>query len=141
MSKYIIKDNEVYTAGTLAQLLDSRPIAAAEPTADTLPKTINPLKFLFSNLLVNNSLLVLIDQSAMDTTNEYLKLLLHIDYVSAPESCVLVVIKLDNIHDEVNMLQADDDVNTAQAIIDITDSIVNNTKDSIEISYNQRVCQ
>ena len=141
MSKYIIKDDDVYTAGTLAQLLDNRYVEAAEPTVDTLPKTINPLKFLFNNLIVNNSLLVLIDQEAMNTTNEYLKLLLHLDYVSAPESCVLVAIKLSEVRDDVSVLQADDDANVVQELAIITDTIVNNTTDSVEISYNQRVCQ
>lgn len=142
MSKYILKDDELYTAGTLAQLLDIRNVAVTEPDANTLPKTINPLKFLFNNLLLNNSFLVLIDQRAMNTTNEYLKLLNSINYVTAPESCVLAILKLNDIVDKVEIQDdTNDNIAIAQDVYIVSDSIVNNIHEDITISYNQRVCQ
>ena len=49
------------TAGaTLANFLDQRPVEAqtAEPTADNLPTTVNPLQMLFENVFRGNLLLV-----------------------------------------------------------------------------------
>jgi hypothetical protein len=54
---------DVHTAGvartqTLAMLLDVRETPVGQPTAASLPATINPLQFLADNLLRNNAYIV-----------------------------------------------------------------------------------
>lgn len=141
MSKYVIKDGEVYTAGTLAQLLDKRTIAVSEPDSRTLPTTINPLQFLFKNLFVNNSILVRIEQNAMNTTNDYLKLLTDLYYVLPPEQTVLIVIHMEPIDELLTIKNEAETVNTYDVLPTQVDKINNNWKEHIGISLNQRVCK
>ena len=51
--------------GTLAHLLDLRSNPVGEPTAATLPKTINPLWFLTQNVLRHNAFLVRVKASLL----------------------------------------------------------------------------
>ncbi len=56
----------VSSGTTLARLLDIRGLgASSEPTAASLPATINPLQFLIANLLRSNSIFVLIRAGAI----------------------------------------------------------------------------
>ena len=141
MSKYVIKDGELYTAGTLAQLLDKRTIAASEPDIRTLPSTINPLQFLFKNLFVNNGMLVRIEQGAMNTTNAYLKLLTDLYYVLPPEQAALVVIHMKPINELLTIKNDAESVNTYTVLPTQIDKLNNNWKERISISLNQRACR
>ena len=141
MSKYVIKDGELYTAGTLAQLLDLRPIVVDEPTSSTLPSTINPLQFLFKNLFINNGILVRIEQGAMNTNNSYLKLLTDLYYVLPPEQAALIVIHMEPINELLTIKNDSEDVNTYTVLPTQVDKLNNNWKERISISLNQRACK
>lgn len=141
MSKYVIKDGELYTAGTLAQLLDMRPIVVDEPDSSTLPSTINPLQFLFKNLFVNNGILVRIEQGAMNTTNAYLKLLTDLYYVLPPEQTALIVIHMEPINELLTIKSDSEEINTYDVLPTQVDKLDNNWKESLSISFNQRVCK
>ena len=141
MSKYVIQNGEVYTAGTLAQLLDIRNVAISEPDSTTLPSTINPLQFLFKNLFVNNSILVRIEQDAMNTTNAYLKLLTDLYYVLPPEQTALVVIHMAPINELLTIKNDSEEINTYDVLPTQIDTLTNNWKDSVTLSLNQRACK
>ena len=112
LKRYQIKeDGKVYLRGTLAQLLDKREVEYGEPSSDDLPSTINPLKFLFSNLFKNNGVLVKIKQSGITTDNFYLKLLAELQYVVPPEQSVLLYIEMLPIVDKVELSDGEDIVN------------------------------
>lgn len=141
MSKYVIRNGELYTAGTLAQLLDIRNVAISEPDSTTLPATINPLQFLFKNLFVNNGMLVRIEQGAMNTTNAYLKLLTDLYYVLPPEQTALIVIHMEPINELLTIKNDSEEVNTYDVLPQQVDKLENNWKDSIGVSLNQRACR
>lgn len=141
MSKYVFKDNELYTAGTLAQLLDSRPIITNEPDSTTLPATINPLQFLFKNLFINNGILVRIEQEAMNTNNSYLKLLTDLYYVLPPEQTALVVIHMAPINELLTINDDSDSVKMYTVLETPVDKLNYAWKDSISLSLTQRACK
>lgn len=72
---YLIKDNKIYRKGTLAHFLDKRAIPEGEPTADDLPETINPFKFVRTNLLSNNCTIIKLKHSQMKYSSALLGLL------------------------------------------------------------------
>lgn len=53
-----VHDNGVVAGETLAMLLDSRENPVGQPTADSLPATVNSLQFLADNILRNNAFIV-----------------------------------------------------------------------------------
>jgi len=53
-----VHSNGISSGTTIANLLDLRKTPSTEPTAQNLPQTINPLKFLVDNLLRNNAYVV-----------------------------------------------------------------------------------
>lgn len=141
MSKYVFKDNELYTAGTLAQLLDNRPIVTNEPDSSTLPITINPLQFLFKNLFINNGILVRIEQEAMNTNNSYLKLLTDLYYVLPPEQTALVVIHMSPVKELLTINDNSDSVKAFTVLEAPADKLNCVWRDTVRLSLTQRACK
>ena len=80
--------------GTLAQVLDFRKNIEFEPTPDTLPKTINPLRFLVENVLRNNIFVVRIIVSALGRNALGLYNIRHLRELIPPQTAMLVVFEL-----------------------------------------------
>lgn len=91
--------DQIHTRGlaankTLAELLDVREVVTSEPTADTLPDTINPLKFLIENVLRGNTFFVRVNSAAFGdgvTTLDCARLLRRI---VPPRSGLIILIDL-----------------------------------------------
>lgn len=80
--------------GTLAQILDKRKNAPTEPTAENLPKTINPLKFIVENVLRNNVFIVRINTEALGQNRLGLYNIRHIRPLIPPQTAMIVVLEL-----------------------------------------------
>ncbi len=100
--------DEVHTRGvaagqTLANYLDLRTSPAAQPTADNLPKTINPLKFLISNLLRANICIINLKPGMVGPDAVGLAALGAIRKVLPPHVAVIVIIDLEATPEEITM--------------------------------------
>ena len=137
---YQIKtDGNVYSRGTLAQLLDSRNIVIGEPKKEDLPKSINPLQFLCNNLIVNNGFIVKIKQDAIQVDNNYVKLLSDLQYVVPPEKAVLLCVELSEQVDVININDNNEEVNLLDAT-DAVDVLQETFNEYISVSYSRDVC-
>jgi len=88
--------------GTLAHLLDSRVQPDNEPTAATLPGTINPLQFLVENVLRNNVFVVRILVSALGQNSIGLYNIRHLRQLLPPQTGMIIVFELSAGTDTVN---------------------------------------
>ena len=104
LKDYIFKDGKVYRKGTLAQFLDKREIAEGEPTKNDLPETINPFKFMMSNLLGNNCSIIKLKHSEMKYSTDMLYLLK--DLIPAGKA-ILLYIDVDDIECDVKLKTTD----------------------------------
>lgn len=80
--------------GTLAHLLDKRARPDGEPTADNLPKTINPLQFIVANVLRNNVFLVQINVRALGQNRLGLYNIRHLRQLLPPQAAMIVIFDL-----------------------------------------------
>jgi len=87
--------------GTLAHLLDKRVNAATEPTANQLPKTINPLRFLVENVLRNNVFVVRISVGALGFDQLGLYNIRHLRQLLPPQTAMIVVFELTADKDKI----------------------------------------
>jgi len=88
--------------GTLAHLLDQRVEKIGEPTAASLPSTINPLQFVVANILRNNATLVRIRMSGMSPDGLGLQALRFLRTIVPPHTAVLVLVDIDTITDKID---------------------------------------
>lgn len=87
-------DRRARKLGTLAHLLDKRKNPDGEPTANNLPQTINPLKFLVENVLRNNVFLVQIKVGALGQNRLGLYNIRHLRQLLPPQSAMIVIFSL-----------------------------------------------
>lgn len=106
--------------GTLAHVLDYRRNIEFEPTTDTLPKTINPLRFLVENVLRNNVFVVRIIVSALGQNTLGLYNIRHLRALIPPQTAMIVVFELaadvdkiypDNISENLDFFTGMEPVN------------------------------
>lgn len=88
--------------GTLAHLLDKRKQPDGEPTADNLPKEINPLRFVIENVLRNNVFVVRINVSTLGQNRLGLYNIRHLRQVIPPQTAMIVVFELAAKADRIN---------------------------------------
>jgi len=81
--------------GTLARVLDRRKNLTSEPTADTLPSKINPLRFLIENVLRNNVFVVKIVVSTLGQNAVGLYNIRHLRKLIPPQTAMIVVFELN----------------------------------------------
>lgn len=101
--------NGVAAGQTLANLLDVRPVGNrdTEPTAASLPATINPLEFLCQNVLRNNTIVIRIKAAALRdglglNTAKVLR------KIVPPHATVIVLVELEHTDDPIRMEEAGD---------------------------------
>lgn len=87
--------------GTLAHYLDRRERIMTEPTAATLPATINPLKFLIENVLRNNVFIVKINAGALGQNRLGLYNIRHLRSILPPQTAALFIFELDPKTDRI----------------------------------------
>jgi hypothetical protein len=93
----------VATGTTLAHLLDLRESPVGEPTAASLPATINPLLFLAANYLRHNALLVRIRAGGFGPAALGLDQLRHLRRIIPPHEAILIVIEMPIVEDSATV--------------------------------------
>jgi hypothetical protein len=110
--------------GTLAHLLDRRVNPEGEPTAQHLPTTINPLRFLVENVLRNNVFTVRILVSALGQNRLGLYNIRHLRQLLPPQTAMLVIFELDADKDVVNAeSQLNETVTYFRGMTPVTDTL------------------
>lgn len=88
---------------TLAQLLDRRPDPQGEPSADSLPATINPLAFLCANFLRHHAYLVRLRAGYLGTTALGLYTAEQLRKIIPPETVLIIVVELEHAEEPIIM--------------------------------------
>ncbi len=91
--------NGVARGQTLANLLDIRPHPVGEPTAASLPATINPLGFLIANFLRSNCFLIRIDAAALTVNGLTMQPLQLLRRIVPPHTMMIILIELPPFYD------------------------------------------
>lgn len=107
--------NDLHTAGvaagkTLAQYLDLRAEPDGQPTAESLPATINPLKFLLGQVLRNHGWAVQIQANSMTTDGLGLQQARWLRKILPAHSFLFILVQLAATEDPISMDGAGDDV-------------------------------
>jgi hypothetical protein len=90
---------DVHAAGvakgqTLAMLLDVRPNPIGQPTAASLPTSINPLQFLTDNLLRNNAYIVKVKPGSQLTNQLKFVPVAQLRSIQPPQSLMILIVEL-----------------------------------------------
>lgn len=88
--------------GTLAHILDKRAQPDGEPTADNLPKTINPLEFVIANVLRNNVFLVQIRIGSLGQNRLGMYNVRHLRQLLPPQAAMIVIFDLQAPRDALD---------------------------------------
>jgi hypothetical protein len=88
---------------TLAQLLDVRETPPDEPSAASLPATVNPLKFLAENVLRNNAFVVRIKHNRCGPNALSLNLTRYVRQIVPPHTHMIVVVELAPDEETITM--------------------------------------
>ena len=89
--------------GTLAHLLDRRAEPIGEPTAASLPRTINPLRFLVANVLRNNTTLIRVKAASFGFDSLGLHASTHFRKIVPPHTAVILIVELTPHSDSVTV--------------------------------------
>lgn len=95
--------------GTLAHLLDRRVQPSQEPTAENLPKQINPLRFVVENVLRNNVFVVRLNVAALGQSRLGLYNIRHLRQVLPPQTAMIVVFELTLKSDTISAEESVDE--------------------------------
>lgn len=98
-----LHEKGVAAGQTLANLLDVRPAPVGEPTAASLPTTINPLEFLVENVYRNNAFLVRIRVNAAGPSALGLDQTFLFRKIIPPHTMMIILAELSLTGDDVIM--------------------------------------
>lgn len=113
-----------YCAGTLAHLLDRRPVTnrVGEPVASNLPRTINPLQFLIQNVLRANAALIRIKAGGVDPAGVGLSFAPMIRRIVPPHTAVILSIEMTAEKDSITVEQVTENLTTFTAMEPLHDT-------------------
>jgi hypothetical protein len=102
---YALKFNQTFPPGmpmTLARMLDKRKYAETEPTAQHLPQTINPLRFLIDNVLRNNVFVARIKVSGLGQNHLGLYNIKHLRQLLPPQTALITVFEFNPADEQID---------------------------------------
>lgn len=102
-----VHDRGLASGTTLADLLDTRTEKIGEPTAASLPSTINPLQFLAENIFRYGAFLVKIKSSAVDPAAVGLDKLTYVKRLLPPHTMMILIVSMPDIQSEI-VTESDD---------------------------------
>ena len=121
----IVRLPVVKKLGTLAHMLDKRKNPSSEPTAENLPREINPMRFLIENVLRNNVFVVRIDVRALGQNRLGLYNIRHLRQVLPPHTAMIVLFELgaqpDKILAEELITEANTNFTGIEPVLDTID--------------------
>jgi hypothetical protein len=133
-------EDQHYRRGTLAHLLDQRPVRDGEPTAAALPTTINPLLFLAQNILRSNCVVVQIKASTLGQgvglRNSRL-----LRKIVPPQTALIVIVELTPAADSVTTNAVGETVGTFAAMEPRRDEIAAVSEHRPQLRLVSGVCQ
>jgi hypothetical protein len=132
--------DQVLRRGTLAHLLDVRENPIGEPTAASLPDTINPLEFLIDNVLRANAVLVRVRAVSLGTENLGLYASTQFTKIVPPHTAMILVIELTPPTDSITVDMLDEDLETFKGM-SLADDIEDMVDESFSISIVSGTCQ
>jgi hypothetical protein len=91
---------------TLAHYLDRRARVITEPTADTLPASINPLRFLIENVLRNNVFVIRINTAVLGQNRLGLYNVRHLRQLLPPQTAAVILFELEPSFDKIQAPKA-----------------------------------
>lgn len=109
--------------GPLAHVLDRRKNPIGEPTADDLPATINPLKFIVENVLRNNAFVVTVRISALGKNQLGLYNIRHVRQLIPPYMALFFVYLLNGQTDNITPDLIADNPTTFTAAEPVADAV------------------
>lgn len=128
--------------GTLAQLLDTRVNRTGEPLARHLPATINPLKFLITNVLRNNAYLVRIRAGALGRGKLGLYNMRHLKRLLPPHTAVFIAVELPAQSDTITAASISEQITHLQGLTPASDTIATDSmSERIIIRLVSGTCQ
>lgn len=124
--------------GTLAHFLDQRATPIGEPTAASLPATINPLRFLIENVLRNNAFAVHIKAKGLGPAGLGLHNIRFLQKIVPPRTAMLIIVEMTPREERVTIDGVDDsNLGTFDAIERVSDPLpveqVDDTRLSIRL--------
>jgi|GEM_PF-7042824 len=132
----------VVRLGTLAHLMDQRPVQVGEPKKSHLPATINPLKFLVTNVLRNNAYIVRVRAAAAGADGVGLHNVRLLRKVLPPHTAMILVVELTAATDSVTVDLINEQVSTFVGMTPLADPIVDMVKDSrVRVRVINGTCQ
>lgn len=104
------RGREAVAAGgkTLAMLLDRRPVPVGQPTAASLPSSINPLAFLIQNILRANSAILRLRPASFGPAGVGIGALKSLRRIAPPHTYLFTVVELPVVSDSVIVDPNDD---------------------------------
>lgn len=111
-------------SGTLAHLLDTRVNKTGEPSADNLPRTINPLAFLISNVLRNSAYLVRIRAGALGRNKLGLYNIRHLKRLLPPHTAVFIAVELPPQSDTIAATAISEQITHLQGLSPQADTVM-----------------
>lgn len=108
---------------TMAHLLDKRPVVIGEPTAASLPSTINPCQFLIDNILHKNTTIVILRASGFVDTGTGLHGLQLLRRAMPPHTAVLMIIELEVTMDSLSPTDFEETLETWVGVEVLEDAI------------------
>jgi len=127
--------------GTLAHLLDNRPVAVGEPTAVNLPTTINPLRFLVENVLRNNVIFVQLQANGSTAGALGLQHYQLLRKVIPPNVAVLILVEVELPPDTVDSTWLTETVSTFDGIEPISETVTSVTDSDVQLRVVSGTCQ
>ncbi len=120
--------NEAHARGvargeTLAMLLDRRPVPVGQPTAGSLPATVNPLRFLLANVLRTRCLIARIKAGALGAGALGLAYLRTLRRIIPPGTALVVLVELPTADDSVIVDYVTEDLGSYTALAVLEDTV------------------
>jgi hypothetical protein len=114
-----------YCAGTLAHLLDQRPVEnrVGEPKASNLPSSINPLEFLVENILRANAALIRVRAKGLDPSGVGISYAPFIRRVVPPHTATIISIELTASQDSVTVEQIGETLSSFTGMEPVSDAV------------------
>jgi hypothetical protein len=128
--------------GTLAHLLDVRENPIGEPTAASLPATINPLQFLVQNVLRANAVLIRVKASGLQANGLGLHASTYLRQIVPPHTAVILCVDLTPAQERITEDMFDEGLSTFQAMGPIDDQITEDMfRELVSVKTVSGTCQ
>lgn len=121
---------QILHRGTLAHRLDLRVDKVGEPTAASLPATINPLEFLIANVLRNNAVVIRVRVSDFGDNALGLHTARFLAKVAPPHTVVILVVEVTPGAEDIDPLErVAEQLDTFQGMTPLTEDIQQSSVD------------